>query len=52
MKQWDVYNRGVEQFIAFNSDRLYFVSLNGQRFPWGQASIREDVLRKIGGIKR
>lgn len=46
----DVYHRGVEQFIAFDSDRLFYVALNGQRFPWGQAQIREDVLRLIGGV--
>ncbi|WP_172962311.1 multiubiquitin domain-containing protein [Hydrocarboniclastica marina] len=46
----DVYQRGVEQFIAFDSDRLFYVALNGRRFPWGQASIREDVLRQVGGI--
>lgn len=46
----DVYQRGVEQFIAFNSDRLFYVALNGQRFPWGQANIIENVLRLVGGI--
>lgn len=46
----DVYHRGVEQFIAFDSDRLFYVALNGQRFPWGQTQIREDVLRLVGGI--
>ncbi|MFW5393263.1 multiubiquitin domain-containing protein [Yersinia sp. 2544 StPb PI] len=48
--QVDVYNQGVEQFIFFESDRLFYVSLNGQRFPWGQSHIRENVLRKIGKI--
>ncbi len=46
----DVYHRGVEQFIAFNSDRLFYIALNGKRFPWGQAQIREDVLRLVGSI--
>lgn len=48
--QVDVYNQGVEQFIFFESDRLFYASLNGQRFPWGQSHIRESVLRKIGKI--
>lgn len=48
--QVDVYNQGVEQFIFFESDRLFYASLNGQRFPWGQSHIRENVLRKIGKI--
>lgn len=46
----DVYQRGVEQFFAFDSDRLFYVALDGQRFPWGQAQISEDVLRQVGGI--
>tara|TARA_R110002110_G_scaffold12718_3_gene60905 strand:+ start:75778 stop:76944 length:1167 start_codon:yes stop_codon:yes gene_type:complete len=46
----DVYQRGVEQFFAFDSDRLFYVALDGQRFPWGQAHICEDVLRQVGGI--
>ncbi|MCZ0866747.1 multiubiquitin domain-containing protein [Dasania sp. GY-19] len=46
----DVYQRGVEQFFAFDSDRLFYVALNGQRFPWGQAHIGEDVLRRVGCI--
>ncbi|MEM1152769.1 MAG: multiubiquitin domain-containing protein, partial [Pseudomonadota bacterium] len=35
-KPVDVYHRGVEQFIAFDSDRLFYAVLNGKRFPWGQ----------------
>lgn len=46
----DVYRRGVERFIVFDSDRLFYVALNGQRFPWGQAHIHEGVLRQVGGI--
>lgn len=49
-EQVDVYHRGVEQFIAFNNDRLFYVTLDGQRFLWGQAHIREDVLRQVGCI--
>lgn len=46
----DIYQQGVEQFIAFESDRLFYAALNGVRFPWGQASIREDILRKVANI--
>lgn len=49
-EQVDVYHRGIEYFFAFESDRLFYVSLNGQRFPWGQSRISENVLRLIGGI--
>ncbi|WP_139705080.1 MULTISPECIES: multiubiquitin domain-containing protein [Aeromonas] len=48
--QIDIYQQGIEQFIAFDNDRLFFVALNERRFPWGQAQIREDVLRQVGNI--
>ncbi|WP_199527321.1 multiubiquitin domain-containing protein [Pseudoalteromonas sp. bablab_jr004] len=46
----DIYQKGIEQFVAFESDRLYYAALNGVRFPWGQAYIREDILRQIANI--
>lgn len=46
----DVYHRGVEQFVVFESDRLFYFSLNGQRLPWGSPYIQEDALRTIGRI--
>ena len=46
----DVYHRGVEQFIAFENDRLFYVALDGQRFPWGNSLIQESVLRRVAGI--
>lgn len=46
----DVYQRGVEQFIAFESDRIFYFELNGKRFPWGDQYISEEALRKIGHI--
>ncbi|NOZ51693.1 MAG: hypothetical protein GXP08_00920 [Gammaproteobacteria bacterium] len=46
----DVYHRGVEQFVVFESDRLFYFALNGQRLPWGSSNIQENALRKIGCI--
>ncbi|WP_099610063.1 multiubiquitin domain-containing protein [Vibrio fujianensis] len=46
----DVYHRGVEQFIAFESDRVFYFELNGKRYPWGAENISEKALRAIGNI--
>ncbi len=46
----DVYQRGVEQFIAFESDRIFYFELNGKRIPWGAEHISENALRIIGRI--
>lgn len=46
----DVYQQGVEKFIAFESDRIFYVELNGKRFPWGSQHISEIALRTIGNI--
>lgn len=46
----DVYQRGVEQFIAFESDRIFYVELNGKRYPWGTEHISETALRTLGDI--
>ncbi|WP_140386493.1 multiubiquitin domain-containing protein, partial [Vibrio parahaemolyticus] len=46
----DVYHRGVEQFIAFESDRIFYFELNGRRYPWGSSTISEKALRVVGNI--
>ena len=46
----NVYQQGVEQFIAFEVDRLFYFELNGRRLPWGDKFITENILRILGGI--
>ena len=46
----DVYQRAVEQFIAFESDRIFYFELNGKRFPWGTKHVSEETLRTLGDI--
>jgi hypothetical protein len=46
----DVYQRGVEQFFTFKSDRVFYFELNGKRLPWGSKSISESILRYVGEI--
>lgn len=47
----DVYQQGVEQFIAFESDRIFYFELNGRRMPWGTSQISENALRSIGNVQ-
>lgn len=46
----DIYNHGVEQFVAFKNDRIFYLNLNGRRFPWGADQISEKTLRKVGNV--
>ncbi len=46
----DIYHRGVEQFIAFKSDRIFYFELNDRRYPWGASDISEKALRSVGNI--
>jgi len=43
----DIYHRGIEQFIAFKSDRVFYFTCNGRRFPWGTQLLNEEILRVI-----
>jgi hypothetical protein len=40
-------DRRAERFLAFQSDRVWFGTMNDRRFPWGQESISEHMLRSI-----
>jgi hypothetical protein len=46
----DVYQQGVEQFVVFASDRIFYFELNGRRFPWGGERISESTLRTLGDV--
>lgn len=41
----DLGARKAEKFLAFRSDRVWFGTINERRFPWGQESISESMLR-------
>jgi hypothetical protein len=43
----DIYQQGVEQFIVFKSDRIFYFSCNGRRLPWGAQLIKEETLRVV-----
>jgi hypothetical protein len=46
----DIYQQGVEKFIAFLSDRIFYFELDGRRYPWGSKFINEAELRAVGRI--
>ncbi len=46
----DLREPGRERFITFKTDRLFNFELDGERQPWGAASISERMLRQLAGI--
>lgn len=46
----DIYEQGVERFIVFNNDRLFYFELNGKRLPWGTEHISEATLRALADV--
>jgi hypothetical protein len=38
------------QFIVIETDRLYFLTINGERFDWPARTISGEVVRKLGKI--
>ncbi len=47
----DLSINGPDRFFAFHNDRVYKVSINDKRYPWGNDSISEELLRLIGRIR-
>jgi hypothetical protein len=41
---------GVEEFFAFRSDRFLYFTLDGRRYPWGEAKPSTVQLRDIGQV--
>lgn len=46
----DVSARGEEEFVALKADRLYFLVVDGRRYPWGKDEITGAELRALGRI--
>jgi hypothetical protein len=46
----DLRRPGVERFLVFRSDRIFYFEIDGRRFPWAVASIREASLRKLARV--
>lgn len=48
---YDLRGKGVEKFIAFQSDRLFRLNANGSELLWGLSSIAATILRVLTGAK-
>jgi len=46
----DVRRPGIERFLAFRSDRLFFFVLDDRRYPWAEPTVGEADLRQLGGV--
>lgn len=40
----------IEHFLALKSDRIFFLVIDGRRFPWGKPEISEGELRALGEV--
>ncbi|KTE01916.1 multiubiquitin domain-containing protein [Sphingopyxis sp. H115] len=41
---------GIERFFALKGDRIFFLVVDGRRFPWGKAAISEEELRGLAQV--
>jgi len=46
----DLRGRGVERFVAFRSDRVYRLTLNGHEVRWGRSAIGGAVLYALAKV--
>lgn len=46
----DLDQAGVEEFISAKADRLYFLVIDGRRYPWGKNTITGLELRELARI--
>lgn len=46
----DVTAAGVEAFLAFRADRIFYLVVDGRRFPWGKANITGAELYSLARI--
>ncbi len=46
----DLSAPGKEEFLAFKADRLFFLVIDGRRFPWGSDTVTGKELRSLGRV--
>ena len=44
---FDLHHRGAERFVAFRTDRLFKLTLNGRLVQWGQPLLHGSVLYQL-----
>ncbi len=47
---FDLHHRGVDRFVAFRTDRLFKLTLNGRLIQWGKPLLDGSVLYGLAGI--
>lgn len=46
----DIDRDGIECFIAMKGDSIFFLVIDGRRYPWGAPTISEAELRALGEV--
>lgn len=49
-ESFNLRGRGVEQFVAFHTDRDFKLTLNGRQIAWGKPAINGSTLYKLAKI--
>lgn len=49
-ESFDLRGRGVEQFVAFHTDRDFKLTLDGRQIAWGKPAINGSTLYKLANI--
>jgi Multiubiquitin len=49
-ESFDLRGRGVEQFVAFQSDREFKLMLDGRQLTWGKPAISGSALYKLASV--
>ena len=51
-EKFDLRGRGAERFVAFQTDRLFKLTLNGHQLEWGKPVISGAALYKLGKVSK
>ena len=49
---FDLRKRGAERFVAFDTDRIFKLTLDGSQLEWGKPAIKGAVLYKLGNVAK
>ncbi len=49
---FDLRKRGAERFVAFITDRLYKLTLDGRHLEWGKPAIKGEYLYNLGEVAK
>lgn len=49
---FDLRKRGTERFVAFDTDRIYKLTLDGRQLEWGKPAIKGAYLYQLGQVPK